>query len=54
MARETRPVERVLAFLDPLLSSRTGNPECYLLAEGVEELPGVGIFETMIQNPGRC
>ncbi len=24
------------------------------LAEAVEEVPGVRIFETMIQNPGRC
>ena len=24
------------------------------LAEGVEQVPTVGIFETMNQNPGRC
>jgi hypothetical protein len=27
--------------------------ECLLLAEAVEEVPGVRILETMIQNPGR-
>ena len=29
-------------------------PELPVIAEGVEELLGVRIFETMIQNPGRC
>ena len=28
--------------------------ELLLLAEGVEEVPRVRNFETMIQNPGRC
>ncbi len=29
-------------------------PECRFLAEGVEKVPRVRIFETMIQNSGRC
>ncbi len=32
MAREACPVDRALAFLDPLLGCRTGDPECRLLA----------------------
>ena len=28
--------------------------ERLVLAEAVEKVPRVGIFETMIQNPGRC
>jgi hypothetical protein len=29
-------------------------PECPLVAEAVEEVPRFRIFETMIQNRGRC
>ena len=28
--------------------------ELLLMAEGVEQVPRVRIFETMIQNPGQC
>ncbi len=28
--------------------------ECPLMAEGVEEVAEVRIFETMFQSPGRC